>query len=120
MPRSQSTIALADGSITSPFLEMFGRPPRDTGMLSERNNAPTTAQRLHLLNSSQVQQKIVRSYRLRGMQNFARGNSDRLVRSVYLLVLSRQPTEQELRPRGRLSGPPVVAGGRVPASWRGR
>jgi hypothetical protein len=31
IPASSKTITLADGSITSKFLEMFGRPPRDTG-----------------------------------------------------------------------------------------
>jgi len=96
VPSTQPTISLADGSITSPFLELFGRPPRDTGLLSERNNAPTTAQRLQLLNSSQVQQKIVRSFRLRAVQNSARGNPDRMIRAVYALILSREPTAQEL------------------------
>ena len=48
IPDTQRTIALADGSITSAFLEMFGRPARDTGYESERNNQPTDAQRLHL------------------------------------------------------------------------
>ena len=38
IPPEQRSIALADGSITSSFLEMFGRPPRDTGLESERNN----------------------------------------------------------------------------------
>ena len=40
---------------------MFGRPPRDTGLESERNNRPTAAQRLHLLNSSHIQRKIEQS-----------------------------------------------------------
>ena len=31
IPESQRSIELADGSISSPFLEMFGRPARDTG-----------------------------------------------------------------------------------------
>ena len=57
IPGEQRSIALADGSITSSFLEMFGRPPRDTGLESERNNSPTAAQRLHLLNSSHIQQQ---------------------------------------------------------------
>ena len=38
IPDSLRSIALPDGSITSSFLEMFGRPPRDTGLESERNN----------------------------------------------------------------------------------
>ena len=52
IPENQRSIALEDGSITSSFLEMFGRPSRDTGLESERNNRPSADQRLHLLNSS--------------------------------------------------------------------
>ena len=58
IPPNQRSIALADGSTTSPFLEMFGRPPRDTGFESERSNRPTGDQRLHLLNSSRIQAKL--------------------------------------------------------------
>jgi len=58
IPEKERSIALPDGSITSSFLEMFGRPPRDTGLESERNNLPTANQRLHLLNSSHIQRKI--------------------------------------------------------------
>ena len=67
MPEDQRSIALADGSITSSFLEMFGRPPRDTGLESERNNRPTAAQRLHLLNSSHIQRKIEQSPKLQAL-----------------------------------------------------
>ena len=41
IPEGQRSIALPDGSITSPFLEQFGRPSRDTGLESERSNRPT-------------------------------------------------------------------------------
>ena len=40
IPEEQRSIALADASITSPFLEKFGRSPRDTGLESERIIAP--------------------------------------------------------------------------------
>jgi len=96
IPENQRTIALADGSITSQFLEMFGRPARDTGLESERNNTPTTAQRLHLLNSTHVQQKIARSPRLRGLVRWAGGNRNRLIRALYMTILSRDPTPAEL------------------------
>jgi hypothetical protein len=36
--RDQRSIALPDGSITSSFLETFGRPARDTGLEAERIN----------------------------------------------------------------------------------
>lgn len=96
IPEEQRTIALADGSISSAFLELFGRPSRDTGLESERDNRPTDAQRLHLLNSSHVQKKIENSWRLRELQRSARRDQKRLVRTLYLAVLSRYPAPEEL------------------------
>ena len=46
---------------------MFGRSQRDSGMVMERNNRISDAQRLHLLNSSQVQVKIEKSWRLNNL-----------------------------------------------------
>ena len=96
IPENQRTIGLADGSISSQFLEMFGRPARDTGLESERDNQPTDAQRLHLLNSSHVQRKIERSWRLRRLTGAARGNRARLIHTIYMHILSRHPTPDEL------------------------
>ena len=96
IPGENRSIELADGSITSQFLEMFGRPSRDTGLESERNNQPTDAQRLHLLNSSHVQNKIERSARLNGLIRAAKGNRRMLANMIYLNILSRYPTQAEL------------------------
>lgn len=38
IPKDMTAVAIADGSITSPFLALFGRSARATGMESERNN----------------------------------------------------------------------------------
>ncbi len=96
IPEDQRSIALPDGSISSSFLEMFGRPARDTGLEFERNNRPTAGQRLHLLNSSHIQRKIERS---RVVQNLAqsRTGSRELINGLYLTTVSRFPTEEEWR-----------------------
>ncbi|HEY0308651.1 MAG TPA: DUF1553 domain-containing protein [Acidobacteriaceae bacterium] len=93
MPVGQRAISLPDGSITSAFLEQFGKPSRDTGLQSERNNTFTAAQRLQLLNSSQVQKKLQGD----AMQQMARSakNNDDLVSSLYLTILSRNPSTEE-------------------------
>ncbi len=93
LPENQRSIAVADGSITSSFLEMFGRPPRDTGLESERNNAITAEQRLHLLNSSHIQLKIQQSTALRDVVQSGRGRAP--IDRLYLTILSRYPTDQE-------------------------
>jgi hypothetical protein len=96
IPEENRTIELADGSISSQFLEMFGRPSRDTGMESERNNQPSDAQRLHLLNSSHVQKKIERSKRLNGLIKASKGKREVLIGMIYLNILSRYPMQKEL------------------------
>jgi hypothetical protein len=96
MPKGQRAIALADASITSPFLELFGRSPRDTGLESEQRSAlPTTAQQLHLLNSSHIRRKLEQGAKLRTLlQNTGRPRD--VVNELYLTILSRYPTAEEL------------------------
>jgi len=96
MPDDQRAIALPDGSISSPFLELFGRPPRDTGLESERNNRLTDAQRLNLLNSTQIQRKIQQGPKLAALMREHRGKPLEVVRQVYLTILSRYPTNEEM------------------------
>src|ERR1017187_7494780 len=96
IPENQRSIALEDGSITSSFLEMFGRPSRDTGLESERNNHPSADQRLHLLNSSVTQRKIEQSPMIKNL--VVAGKTPRDIASgMYLGILSRYPTEDELK-----------------------
>jgi hypothetical protein len=95
IPENHRTVTLADGSITSQFLEMFGRPSRDTGTLSERSNTPTEGQSMHLLNSSHIQNKIEGGWGLKALVRNARGQRGQLLEGVYLTILSRRPTPAE-------------------------
>ncbi|MHB8974907.1 MAG: DUF1553 domain-containing protein [Pirellulaceae bacterium] len=109
IPPHQRSIALADGSITSTFLEMFGRPPRDTGLESERGIRPSAAQRLHLLNSSHVQRKIEQSAKLRELTRTSKTTPEAASR-IYLTIVSRLPTEQELQVFDKYAKSDVVQG----------
>ncbi len=95
VPEEDRTIALSDGSITSPFLELFGRPARDSGLASERSNSPTADQRLYLLNSTEVRRRIDQSPRLRRIYSETTRDLPQLIRRVYLTLLSRFPTDGE-------------------------
>lgn len=96
IPPGAHAIALADGSITSPFLELFGRSSRDTGMESERNNRSTAAQRLHLLNSSHIQRKLEQGPKMQALLR-SKDNVDKKTTALYLAILSRYPTKEELK-----------------------
>ena len=95
VPNTSKSINLSDGSISSQFLELFGRPARDTGFVAERNNKPTTAQRLHMLNSTHIQNKLSRSGKLRQLFRRSRGGLDNKIEEIYLNILSRFPTKEE-------------------------
>jgi hypothetical protein len=120
IPENYRSIALPDGSITSAFLEQFGRPARDSGLEAERINRTTANQRLHLLNSSHIRQKIEQSPKLKALMKSG-GEPRAIVTELYLTILSRMPSEAELQtpgvvpaaPRpgrgGKLRDPPVPA-----------
>jgi hypothetical protein len=96
IPEDHRSIALPDGSISSSFLELFGRSPRATGLESERNNRLTAAQSLHLLNSTHIQRKIEQS-RMIDFQTQPGKTPRQMAWGIYLVTLCRYPTETELR-----------------------
>jgi hypothetical protein len=97
VPEDQRTVELADGSTSSAFLELFGRPSRDTGLMSERSLDPTLGQRLHLLNSTHIQRKIEKSPVLAQWMGTYRGDRPQMIKSLYLRFLSRPATDDEIR-----------------------
>jgi Protein of unknown function (DUF1553)/Protein of unknown function (DUF1549) len=96
IPDDKSAVALPDGSITSPFLALFGRPARATGMENERDHKPLPAQALYLLNSSGIQRKIDQGPKLKDLFASGRKTKD-ILDELYLSILSRFPTEDETK-----------------------
>ncbi len=94
IPDNTRTIAIADGSITSSFLELFGRPSRDTGLFTERDSSPTDKQALHWLNSSHVWDKISRAHWVKTLSQGAM--SRRALEPAYLALYARPPTKEEV------------------------
>ena len=94
VPPDQRSISLGDGSITSTFLEAFGRPPRDSGLASERSSKPTPSQRLQLLNGGDIQRKIQQGPKLLAL---LQAGGQQALTNLYLAILSRRPTDDEVR-----------------------
>jgi hypothetical protein len=96
IPEDKPAIAIADGSITSPFLALFGRSARATGLENERDNKPTPAQWLHMLNSSQIQRKLDQGPKLKAIFESGR-KPKKILDELYLTILSRPPTPAEVQ-----------------------
>ncbi|MEI6646332.1 MAG: DUF1553 domain-containing protein [bacterium] len=101
IPDNKPAIALPDGSITSTFLELFGRPARATGQDNERVNKPMPTQKMHLLNSGHIQRKLESSPIIkRILKDNTVKNKDKtpeILEELYLTILSRFPTADELK-----------------------
>lgn len=115
LPEGQRAVSLPDGSITSSFLEMFGRPSRDTGLESDRNNRLTAAQSLHLLNSNHLRNKLRKGP---GIENIVRESWSSMdsdpSEAIFLAILSRRPTDDEVSVVGDLC---VNSGGAQEVAW---
>jgi hypothetical protein len=97
IPARYRAIMLPDASVTSSFLEMFGRPTRDTGLESDRNDGVTESQQLFLLNSTEVNGWVTKF--LLNYRNAGRKTEDiqKMLDDIWLRILSRYPTASELR-----------------------
>jgi hypothetical protein len=91
-----SAVELADGSITSPFLTLFGRSARATGMEAERVSELASIQWLHMLNSATLQGKLQNGPKLAAILAQG-GKPHEIAERLYLTILSRFPTEADVK-----------------------
>ncbi|MDR2674452.1 MAG: DUF1549 and DUF1553 domain-containing protein [Opitutaceae bacterium] len=85
-----------DTSVTTSFLDTFGRPARDTSFEYERNRDPSMAQALWLLDSADFNRKINRG--AGGVATLYKKHAKdlpALADEMYLTTLSRHPTQTE-------------------------
>lgn len=96
LPQATRAVQISDGSISSRLLDSFGRPPRDSGRISERKRIIDDSQRLFLMNSGWIYNNAGRFH------NRTFGKKSRLklrdkVDTVYLTILSRHVTDSEFK-----------------------
>jgi hypothetical protein len=96
LPLGSRAVEVADGPSGNRFLDLFGRPARDTVCACERRNEPTLAQALHLINGGTVEGALKddngRVARLASMETF---DSNAAVDEIWLAAFSRKPTDAE-------------------------
>lgn len=95
LPQKTHAVQIPDGSISSAMLDLFGRPPRDTGLVSERINIINGKQRLYLMNSGTLYRSLQQT--ASRISRKAKWNLVKTTEQLYLAVLSRYPTQQEVQ-----------------------
>ena len=95
VPFDYRAIQLWDSEINHYFLKTFGRPTRRTVCECERSFEPTVGQVLHLLNSSEIQNKL--SHEAGQIAHFVNTNprDEDLIELLYLTFLARMPNSEE-------------------------
>ena len=92
LPKDRPSICIEDGSITNAFLLLFGRPARDSGLLSERHNEVTAKQRLYLFNSGSLFGNLGR---LVDNKEYRKMKLPVIIDDLYWRILSRPPRRAE-------------------------
>jgi hypothetical protein len=98
LPAGTRALQLPDSSNAPYFLKVFGQPQGDTACECERSQEANLAQSLHLLNSSEVQDKIANgSGRAAALSAEKDRPHDARIRELYRWVYSREPNADELK-----------------------
>ena len=94
-PPGTRAIEVGDGTVTTPQLDLFGRPSRDVALESGRDGSVNSKQALYLLNSTTIQEKLAKSPWLDALDS-AGIPLEKAVQEIYLKVLSREATPAEV------------------------
>ena len=97
LPKGTRAIQLPDESVGSYFLDVFGRPTRETPCECERPREANLAQALHLLNSGDVQNKIASGNGRISLLIKSKKKDAEIVEELYLVALGRLPRVEEQR-----------------------
>ncbi len=98
LPPGTKAVQLPDPAIGPYFLKVFGQPQADTACECERSQEANLAQSLHLLNSSEVQDKIAfGTGRATVMAADKTRTHEDKVKELYRWVYSREPNADEAK-----------------------
>ncbi|MFN9332240.1 MAG: DUF1553 domain-containing protein, partial [Planctomycetota bacterium] len=117
LPLGAPAAAIAGGRVNVRFLDVFGRPARESACTSDRRDEPTLGQALHLVNGDTIAAKVAaRDGRLQRLLQ-AKTPPDALLDELFLAAYCRLPRADE---RAHLLGLVAEAGDAkaVAASWQ--
>ncbi|MGH7202368.1 MAG: DUF1553 domain-containing protein, partial [Planctomycetaceae bacterium] len=95
VPKGFHATQLPDPEVDVPFLDMFGRAPRESPCECERTSTVSLAQTLSLVNGPLVAESIAHPQGRIATAAAAGKSSEELIEDVYLAALCRYPTDAE-------------------------
>ncbi len=94
---------IGDATVSSPQLDLFGRPSRDYSLESDRSNSLNNKQTLYLLNSTTIVTKIQSSNKIRALVESC-SSREEVIDKVYLMMVARYPDQEDLAFVNRMIG----------------
>lgn len=95
LPIGSRAVQVAGGASGVYFLDVFGRPPRETVCTCERRGEPNLAQSLHLINGDTINGAIKGQGGLLDSLLAAETPPEQIIDKLYMAAVSRPPTEEE-------------------------
>jgi hypothetical protein len=97
LPRGFRAVQLPDEGFDTPsrFLDVFGRPRRESVCDCERSSEPSLGQGLYLLNSTELERKVSHPEGRAARWAAQRREDGEIVEELYRLALSRPPSAEE-------------------------
>jgi hypothetical protein len=96
LPIGARAVQVADGASGNYFLEVFGRPVRDTACACERRSEPTLAQALHLINGDTMTSAIRTPAGRLDAAVQANAPTEAALTELYTAAFARQPSGEEM------------------------
>jgi hypothetical protein len=94
-PRGTRAIDLPDEAVPSHFLDVFGRPARNSACECERVDAPALGQTLELASSNEIQEKLTADKGYVAQLASNKMSHDENVHEIFLRVFARPPRSRE-------------------------
>jgi hypothetical protein len=97
IPPGHKAIQLADAAVSTPFLKLFGKPPRDAPLESNRNSETSVWQALYLFSSDTFESGLTNFMSGQRIQKLLTAGKDdsAIIDEIFLATLSRFPNEKE-------------------------
>ncbi len=95
VPAGFRATQLPDPQVKLTFLDMFGRPPRESPCECERSSQVSLGQTLNLINGPTIAEAIIHPQGLIARLTKENAETKAFVEEVYLSVLCRFPTDEE-------------------------
>ena len=111
LPQGLRAVELADGKVAGDnFLSLFGRPKRQSACECERTSNLTLSHAMSLINGATIGEAVSAPGNAIEQLVKEQGDNRKVIEELYYLILSRPPTDGELKLAATLEGPARLEG----------